>query len=338
MRLLIFIIIISLSACTSKGGEKFQLIAKSQNQLTGVAVSKDARVFTNFPCWSDDVPISVGEVINGQIVPYPNKNWNDMSKDQSFKAVQSVVVDAKNRLWIIDTRNPQFKGVLNGGPIVYVFDLTTNKMIEQFIFPENTYTKDSYFNDIRIDTKNEFAYMTDSGDGAIIVLNISTKKAKRILDNHKSTASEVDHLICDGHRWNNSVDSDGIALNTQTNELYFIALTGHSLYKISTDDLMNDELSEDELQAKVSLVKKVPATDGMMFDKKGNLWLGGLEDNSINVLKKEGRLTKYKKDKRLRWVDSFALGPKGEIYFTTSQIHLKPEQRKYFEILMVEVD
>lgn len=316
--------------------KRLQVIASSDKQLTGVAVSQENRIFVNYPKWSDHVPVSVAELVNGVPVAFPNQEWNNRTEPESFQAVQSVVVDDQNKLWVLDTKNPLFKGVMDGGPRLYAFNLTDNKKEKFYEFPEGVYQANSYFNDVRIDTENQFAYMTDSGNGALIILDLKSGESRRLLDHHYSTESEVDHLICDGIKWENSVHSDGIALSPDKKYLYYIALTGHSLYRIPTDVLRSTNISDEQLAANVELVQKVPATDGMMFDKKGNLWLGGLEDNSINVLTIDGDIKKVIKDEIIRWADSFAMDKDGYIYFTTSQIHLPEENRKKYQVLQLK--
>src|SRR4051812_7316642 len=45
-------------------------------QLTGVAVSNENRVFTNYPLWSDIYSLAVAEVTGGSKTAYPDMDWN----------------------------------------------------------------------------------------------------------------------------------------------------------------------------------------------------------------------------------------------------------------------
>src|SRR5437016_4735024 len=82
-------------------------------QVTGVAVSKEGRVFVNFPDWSDDHTISVAEVINGDPKPYPNTEMNGPGPAGShFICVQSVYLDAEDNLWILDPAAPKMKQIV----------------------------------------------------------------------------------------------------------------------------------------------------------------------------------------------------------------------------------
>ncbi len=51
-------------------------IASFAHQVTGITVSRDGRMFVNFPRWSEDAPVSVAELKDGKPVAYPNDDWN----------------------------------------------------------------------------------------------------------------------------------------------------------------------------------------------------------------------------------------------------------------------
>jgi hypothetical protein len=103
------------SAAASQGPEQLQQVASFEHQATGVSVSKEGRIFINFPRWTEDAPISVAEVMgDGQIKPYPDQEWNSwrnakkhqVSAEDHFVCVQSVVVDAHGNLWVVDPAAP----------------------------------------------------------------------------------------------------------------------------------------------------------------------------------------------------------------------------------------
>ena len=58
------------------GHATIERVATFDHQVTGVAVSEDNRIFVNFPRWSEDAPMSVGEWKDGRLVAYPNEEWN----------------------------------------------------------------------------------------------------------------------------------------------------------------------------------------------------------------------------------------------------------------------
>jgi hypothetical protein len=79
---------------------------------TGVTVAPTGRIFVNFPRWGDKVDFTVTEIKQGRLVPFPTAAMNQIRSDDpthSFLSVQSVVVDAANRLWVLDTGSPELR-------------------------------------------------------------------------------------------------------------------------------------------------------------------------------------------------------------------------------------
>jgi sugar lactone lactonase YvrE len=128
--------VVSALYSAAESGRDLKVTASSDRQWTGVAVSDQGRIFVNYPYWSEDVPVRVAEIVDGRAVPYPSPEWNDRKSPDAFNAVQSVVIDAENRLWVLDTNNPQFKGVQKTGPVLFQFDLNNNRKLIAFTFPE----------------------------------------------------------------------------------------------------------------------------------------------------------------------------------------------------------
>lgn len=292
-------------------------------QVTGVTVSNQGRVFANFPRWRESVKHSVVEVHeDGSSVPYPNNAWNAWKpgasvSDSIFVAVQSVVAH-KNKLYVLDTRNSLWQGVLDA-PRIFVFNLDSNALEDIYILQKESYKPNSYTNDLRIDEELNTIFITDSNHGAIIVLNMNTKSSKRVLDNHYSTRAETDHLTINGKKWGGKpVHSDGIALNTKNKRLYYHALTGYTLYSVPLAALVT--ASEKDLEKQVRNEGKTSAPDGMIFDDKGNLYFADLEHNKINYLTPDGQTRTLLSGKQVKWADTFSIY-NGFLYYTNSRIN-----------------
>ena len=342
MRHFILALIISfltLSGIVSQGQDNIAVEATSQNQWTGLTISKESRFFVNFPRWSDNVPISVGEVVNGQVKAFPDKSWNKYSGSEAgkkdFICVQSVFVDDKNRLWVLDPANPKFQGVHKRGPRLYHFDLKTNQLVKAYDFDQDIIFDNSYLNDVRIDTDQDIAYITDSNVGGILTVDLKSGETNRYLTSHSSVQPEMSYLRFSNGLWKNKVASDGIALTPDHNHLYFAALSGHTLYRIPTAKL-SGKITETERKDAVEHVASTYATDGMLFDDKGNLYMGGLEQNAVYKVSKDGNYKPVAQGPKVQWADSFTKDPGGNIYFTTSQLHLSPEQRGLYKIYQIE--
>ena len=322
-------------------------VAESPHQWTGIAVSKSGRVFVNFPRWSPSTPMSVGELdTTGKVRAYPNEKLNSwlLGEDPKgkFVCVQSVYIDAKDRLWILDPANPMFGGVVEGGPKLMHVDLASNKILRTFYFDEAIAPGASYLNDVCIDTKNETAFITDSGLGAIIVLDLASGASRRLLADHSSTKAEEIALTVQGKSLAMKVHSDGIALDEEDGWLYYQALTGRTMYRVPTktlrETLRGEALDPEKLAEKVAEKVKAFAqsgvADGLLFTRKGIL-VSALEENAIKRVDSKGRVSTVIWDPRISWPDSFARGSDGSIWFTTSQIHLGPNPPTPYRIFRI---
>jgi sugar lactone lactonase YvrE len=307
-------------------------VASSNRLWTGVAVSKQGRIFVTYPRWSADIPFSVGEISeSGQIVPFPNKVWNAWDASSApadhFICVQSVYVDSDDFLWVLDPASAYMGGVIPGGAKLLKVDLAANKVVKKILLDQTIAPSASYLNDIRVDTERQVAYITDSGLGALIIVDLKSGTGRRLLTGHHSTRSEDVVLTIGGSPWRINgrapqVHADGLALDMRGEYLYYQALTGRNLYRIETRYLRDPTVSERQLAMKVETLGETGAADGIVFGPDGYLYLTAIEDNAINMFTSPGMVKTIVKDPRLLWPDSLARGPNGYLYVTTSQIHL----------------
>jgi len=127
--------------------------------------------------------------------------------------------------------------------------------------------------------------------------------------------------------------------------LYFKPLTDNKLYRIKTDLLRDFKTSENVLNKSVEDLGKFITTDGMIFDKNGNLYLGDLEKNSIVKITPDLKMhTIVKDDDKLIWPDSYSISDDGYLYVSNSQIQLMPwfhagkEQfKKPFKVFRIKI-
>ncbi len=309
-------------------------VAKSTRQWTGIAVSKTGRVFVCYPRWSDDVPVSVAELLpDGSTRPYPDAKWNQYNKNKAadcFVCVQSVFVDKDDSLWILDPAAPKFLGPVPGGPKLLKVDLKSGKVVNTFRFNDKVCPKGSYLNDLRLDYANNKIYITESGLGAIIVLDPKTGTAKRLLDKHSSTSAENITVSINGKPWTKKIAADSIALSE--GYLYYKALTGKTLYRIPCKELAREDASTESLSKAVEKVADLVPTDGIEFGA-GELFITSIEDNSIKRYNlKDKKLQTHVSDSQMIWPDSFALGANGWMYVTTSQINLMPNPKTPYRV------
>ena len=312
-----------------------QVFADSTYQLTGVAISKTGRLFTDYPFWAGTHRFSLVEVLPGnQVKPYPDAAMNSWAKGQDGKSkwvcVQAVYIDDDNTMWVIDPAAPQLGTVYQQSHKLVKINLNTNK-IERTYFFLGVADEHSYLNDVRVDTKRQIAYITNSGTGGIVVVDLKTGKVRQLLQNHYSVHTNKDFkFVIDGHEMKQDgqpvkFDSDGIALSPDGDYLYYKPLTDTKLYRIKTAELLNDTLSGQKLKGYVEDLGKFVVTDGMIFDKKGNLYLGDPQHSAILKIDPQMKMTTVIKDPRLIWPDSYSISNDGYLYVSCSQIQKTPE-------------
>lgn len=314
-------------------------VASFNHQVTGVTVSKDGRIFVNFPRWTEDAPVSVAEVgKDGSLKAYPDEKWNSfrntkigkMDPAEYFVCVQSVVADGGN-LWVLDPAAPGNERILMKGPKLVKIDLASNKVAQVIAFDENAAPQGSYLNDLRFSPDGNTAYITDSGKAALVVVDVKAGTARRVLEEHPSTQAEKDVVVhADGKELRRPdgrtpmFNADGIALSADGGTLYWQALTGKTLYRIATAALADSSLDAAALEKKVEKAGMNGVADGLWMDKNDRLYITSPEDDSVKARNIDGAPQMLVQDKRLRWPDTFSQGPDGALYVTASHIQDSP--------------
>jgi len=352
------------SAATTTIGKIETVATFNDAMLTGVTVAPNGRIFVNYPRWGDDVPFTVAEVVDGKAVPYPNTEINRADSAHpadSLISVQSVVADAANRLWILDTAAPGFKPPIAGGAKMVAVDMATNKIVKTIVFSPDVVLPTTYVNDVRFDLrqgKEGVAYITDSsvtGPGGIIVVDLASGKAMRRLSGHKTTNAEKDFVATiDGQQMLNRapdgttskllVASDGIALSADGETLYYCALSSRRLYSVPTAALRDANLSDAEIAKQIKDLGLKGASDGLEADDKGRVYGGDYEHHSIRQLD-NGKWKTIAQSPEILWPDTLSVGTDGYLYFTANQLDRQPGfhqgkdmRQKPYKLLRIKID
>ena len=109
-----------------------------------------------------------------KLVDYPTKYWNSWTPGASiegrFVNVQSVFVDHLERLWILDVGAAYLGNITSGAPRLHRVDLATNTIVQTCAFNESYAPANSYLNDVRVGTDGKTAYLTNSNNGGLLVV------------------------------------------------------------------------------------------------------------------------------------------------------------------------
>lgn len=287
-------------------------------QVTGITVTDDGRIFATFPRWREGVPFTLAEIVDGEPQPYPNAEINDWDVGQpagdQLVNVQSAVAVGET-LYVADTRNPLFQGLLTP-PQIHLYDLNTNELLRTYDLPPGTTVPATYVNDLRVDPNRPRVYFTDSGEGALMVLDLDTGESWRVLDGHPSVQATLDSLVINGKAWNRKIPSDGIALDAQNDRLLYHALSGYTLYAIPLEALANPEASNPG--SAVTTVAETPAPDGM-WRTNGRTIMANLEEQSVVSVGDDGTIITLAQGEEIGWADTFSEHD-GYLYFTNSKL------------------
>lgn len=256
-----------------------------------------------------------------------------------FIGVQSVVIDAQDRLWVLDTGrviDPKSGAQVTasyGGAKLVAFDLTTNSAVKSIIFPSTVAFPDSYLNDVRFDLRGDIsggnftegvAYITDSsteGRNGIIIVNLGTGESWRHLDGVQQVRADpqfVPFIWGDSSYFqpgpdqpfiNWPVGSDGIALSADGDNLFWSPLASRYLYSVPTA-LLRATGSSSEVMAQQGIVThgQKGFSDGFETDSNNYIYTGNFEQNGISLYNPaNGTVQIYVRDPRLNWVDTSKL-------------------------------
>jgi len=303
-------------------------------QFTGVAISAHNRLFVTYPRWSGPYRFAVVEIVQGKAVPYPDAAMNQWQAGQDgsnkWVCVQTAYIDDQDKLYIVDPAAPKLGKVVDNAAKVVRFDLATNKIDRVYRFP-GTIDNSSYLNDIRVDTHTQMAYLTNSGTGGIVVLDLRSGRSWQVLQAHKSVHPDPNaKFIIDGHELKKqgqpvAFQSDGIALSPERKYLYYKTISDERLWRVPTAALNDPKLTGQQLAGQVQDLGNVAHTDGMVFDQQGNLYLGDPTTYSMIKVTPDRKPHTWIHDSRLIWPDTYSISKDGYIYITTSQINKQPD-------------
>ena len=324
-------------------------VARFGHELTGVTVTKDNRIFLSFPRWTEDNAVSLAELKDGKAVPYPNEEWNawrnakrdKVSAEEHFICVQAVVADHSGNVWALDPAAPALAFRVPGGPKLVEIDTATNKVTRVLHFGDEVAPQGSYLNDVRFSRDDKWAYMTDSGAiGALVIVRLSDGKGTRLLAGDPSTQEDPTVTVTYGGKPLRKPDgegvaftADGIALSPDGETLYWQAIKGKTLYSLPTSAMQkafDDPKAAQALHGMIKVVGENGPADGLLISRHdGRMYVTGPQDDSVRVRdlsQSGGKPRMLLQDKKLVWPDTFAEGPDGTIYLSTSHI---PENAQF---------
>ncbi|MFA5983792.1 MAG: L-dopachrome tautomerase-related protein [Methylococcaceae bacterium] len=307
----------------------FEIIAELASGPGNVTATEDGRLILSLHQFYEP-KYSVMEYKDGSLIPFPNQELSAADSISKLKLDSVLGIRSANGIvWMLD--NGMRSGVT---PKLVGWDTQANKLYKMIELPEPVSHKDSFVNDFAVDTKHNHIFISDPAGGtnaALIVIDLSTGTARRVLEGRKSVVPENIDLIIDKTAIQLK-DKSGklirphIGVNPITEDLnnewvYFGPMHGLSLYRVKAEDLANKTLSGDELATRVERYSDKPISDGISIDKAGNIYLGELAENAIGVIASDRKYLRLAQGPKLSWVDSFSFGANGQLYAVVNRLH-----------------
>jgi sugar lactone lactonase YvrE len=143
-----------------------------------------------------------------------------------------------------------------------------------------------------------------------------------------------------------NMGSDGIAISTTGEFLYYCPLASRKLYSVSTKWLIDRTHGDQYISQTVrDEGDKGGASDGLESDAEGRIYVTNYEHNSILRRNQDGEWETIVHDPRLLWPDTLSLASNGYLYVTANQLHRQARfhngqdmRRKPYMLFRIKVD
>lgn len=311
---------------------QIEIVAELDITPGNVTATRDGRVFASVHGMRRG-PVQLIEVTGpNSYTPFPDAAWN--AKPGSGKDVlntpHGVLVDSRDRLWVVDHGNWMDKPQ---PPKLLAFDIASRKLAYRHDFDRKVAPSGQILQDLAVDSERGFAYVADCGpDPAIVVVDID-KNAARRFSGHPSLAAEDVELVVEGkpllfpdaagRMGPARVGINPITLSADGETLYFGAMNGTAWYALPAR-LLRDGAPDAEVGAAIVRVGGKPISDGAATDAEGNHFFTNLSANGIDVLDRNGELRPLVRDARFLWPDNAHFGPDSWLYVAVNQLHRNP--------------
>ncbi|MEM9305293.1 MAG: L-dopachrome tautomerase-related protein, partial [Pseudomonadota bacterium] len=264
----------------------------SERPPGNIAIGPDGRLFmTLHEFYGKD--LRVVEVLpDGSTRPYPDERWSQrpVGDGPGLYGVLGLNADRNGVLWLLDSGGADRAGRLVG------WDTRAEKLHRIIYLGKPIIGDAPFLNDLAIDLDNQAIYVSDTASpetAALIVVDLDTGRARRVLEGSPFTVPEDVEMIIDGK----SVTLGGaparigvnpITVDAENEWVYFAPMSCISMYRVRTRDLLDESLDESSLRERVERYGDKPLSDGSTVDSAGNVYITAIDANAIGVTRPDG--------------------------------------------------
>jgi sugar lactone lactonase YvrE len=297
--------------------------------INGVTTIPGGRRFVVVQPQKPDQP-EIAEITTGSAKSYPDAEWNSRRAGQdgrtAFVGANSLRVGPDGALWVVDRGAPGIGAPLaDGGPKLVRIDLAANRVTRVYDLASVAQGA-SFVDDVRFN--GDLAYLTDAGRPALIVLDLTTGKARRVLENHPSTVA-ARPLMAEGRQLIDAkgrpivVHADQLEVSGDGRWLYYQPCSG-PMSRIETRFLDDPSLDEAALSAHVQRFADTPSTGGTAIDAAGTIYVSDTNRSRILKVSATGEISTLVADPRLAWVDAMWIDDGGKLWMPAAQLNRTP--------------
>ena len=301
-------------------GSALEEVLSYPQPIGNVAVSAGGRVFFTVHPEARPQGNKLLEFVDGASVPFPD----GAAQASIFDTVLGLAIDRHNRLWTIDHGNHGMRTAR-----LLAFDLESGELIHNQRFTAEIAPAGSFLQDLQISADGRTVVIADASfwrkNPALIIYDVESASARRILESHISVSAENYVIENQGRKmtFGGGVVSlrggvDGIALGEEW--LYYGALSGSKLYRIKLHDITDPSVPDSQVAARVERFSTKPLSDGLSTDIEGNVYLTDVEHNSIYIVDENREPHTLIRSTKVRWPDALSFGPDGWLYVADSAL------------------
>lgn len=314
-----------------------EIVARLPQSVGGVTFTADrAMIVSHHPNFDPAVRVARVDEAGTTATPFPNAAWNTPrpGTDEYLDSVLGLRGDEQGVVWMLDMGQRT-----NVTPKIVGWNTRTDRLERLIRIPAPASLPVSQHNDLVVDRVNGVFYIADEavgrgGDGslgALVVVDMKTGAARRLLQSHVSTRPENIPIIAGGNTLRApgpdgkpkpvTIGADGIAADVRFEWLYYGPLNGGWVYRVRTADLRDAALPPARLAAHVERYARKPNAGGFSIDGRDNLYLTEVGAGAVDVIpadtRRYRRLVERPQDS---WPDGVTFGPDGLVYVAAAQV------------------
>lgn len=316
---------------TQPSAAQLEVVAKIPQGPGNITITPDSRIIISLHQFYSPKDRVVEVKPNGTLVPFPNVEWTRGRNPDGtgLDSVLGIQADANGVVWMLDNG---MRGQVT--PQLVGWNTRTNQLEKVIPLPQQIGQPDSFLNDLAVDSTHDAVYISDpasASTAALIVVDLKTGEARRVLTGDRSVVPEqvdlvidrtpVQSLKPDGSIERPRIGANPIALDARNEWLYFGPMHATRLYRIPTADLRNAQLSAEQLAQKVEDYAERPITDGISIDRENNIYIGDLSAHAIGVIRSDRTYQRLVSAAWLDWTDAFSFGTDGYLYSVVNQLN-----------------